>query len=94
MRIASWNIRYDVKPDNIPLQDSLAALPDPLLPPGAALVGEQPWSARRVAVARTLFAAQVDLIGTCAFNVSHVIPYVQQGSRKRSFGRYATSQSS
>jgi endonuclease/exonuclease/phosphatase family metal-dependent hydrolase len=63
MRIASWNIRYDVKPDNIPLQHSLAALPDPLLPPGAALVGEQPWSARRVAVARTLFAAKVDLIG-------------------------------
>lgn len=63
MRIASWNIRYDVKPDNVPLQHSLAALPDPLLPPSATLVGEQPWSARRVAVARTLFAAQVDLIG-------------------------------
>ena len=65
MRIASWNIRYDVKPDNIPLEHSLAALNDPLLPPRNTLVGEQPWSARRVAVARTLFAAQVDLIGTC-----------------------------
>ena len=87
MRIASWNIRYDVKPDNVPLQHSLAALPDPLLPPSATLVGEQPWSARRVAVARTLFAAQVDLIGTCAYNMSHVVLYAQQGSRKRSSGR-------
>lgn len=64
MRLASWNLRYDVKPDNVPLDHSIAALPDPLLPPCEELVGEQPWSARRVAVARTLFAAQVDLIGT------------------------------
>jgi hypothetical protein len=64
MRLASWNLRYDVKPDDIPLEHSIATLPYPLLPPSAELVGEQPWSARRVAVARTLFAAQVDLIGT------------------------------
>jgi len=63
MRLATWNLRYDVRPDNVSLEHSIAALPDPLLPPRTQLLGEQPWSARRVSVARTLFASQVDLIG-------------------------------
>src|SRR6266404_4745757 len=33
MRIATWNIRYDVMPDTVPLQDSLATLPDPTVHP-------------------------------------------------------------
>jgi len=61
LRLATWNLCYDVRPD-VPLEHSLAALTDPLLPPHT-LIGEQPWSARRVSVARTLFASQVDLIG-------------------------------
>ena len=73
LRLASWNLRYDVNPDDTPLDHSLAALPDPLLPPRTLPVGEQPWSARRVAVARTLFTAQVDLIGRCALLRSHVV---------------------
>ncbi|KAF8263474.1 Endonuclease/exonuclease/phosphatase [Lactarius quietus] len=63
LRLASWNLRYDVNPDNIPLEHSLSTIPDPLLQPTTQLVGEQPWSARRVAIARTLFAAQPDLVG-------------------------------
>jgi hypothetical protein len=62
-RLATWNLRYDVRPDNIPVAESLAALPDlhvapPLLPPG-----ERPWSARRIRVAQRLGASHVDLIG-------------------------------
>jgi len=64
LRLATWNLRYDVLPDNVPVSASLAALPDPLRPPRALLVGEQPWSARRVPVARALFASQFDLAGT------------------------------
>ncbi|KAH9033397.1 mannose-6-phosphatase [Lactarius pseudohatsudake] len=63
LRLATWNLRYDVQPDSIPLSASLAALPDPLLPPRALPVGEQPWSARRVPVARALFVSQFDLAG-------------------------------
>ena len=94
LRLASWNLRYDVNPDDTPLDHSLAALPDPLLPPRTLPVGEQPWSARRVAVARTLFTAQVDLIGRCALLRSHVVLYAQQGSRKHSSDKCAMSQSS
>ena len=62
-RLATWNLRYDVQPDNIPVAKSLAALPDlhvapPLLPPG-----ERPWSARRIRVAQRLGASHVDLVG-------------------------------
>jgi hypothetical protein len=63
LRLATWNLRYDLRPDDVTIDRSLAALPDPLLPPRTQLVGEQPWSARRVPVARSLFASQVDLIG-------------------------------
>jgi hypothetical protein len=62
-RLATWNLRYDVQPDNIPVAKSLAALPDlrvapPLVPPG-----ERPWSARRIRVAQRLGASHVDLVG-------------------------------
>ncbi|KAI0296932.1 Endonuclease/exonuclease/phosphatase [Multifurca ochricompacta] len=64
VRIATWNLRYDVLPDNIPVSASLTKLPDPRLPlPKKALRGEQPWSARRVRVAQRLLASKVDLVG-------------------------------
>ncbi|EDR12123.1 uncharacterized protein LACBIDRAFT_292661 [Laccaria bicolor S238N-H82] len=54
MRIATFNIRYDCKPDNISIQQSLDALlnTDPLKEVAfQSLKGEQPWSARRIRVA-------------------------------------------
>ena len=62
-RLATWNLRYDVQPDNIPVATSLAALPDPRVAPPPVPPGEQPWSARRVRVAQRLCASLVDLVG-------------------------------
>jgi hypothetical protein len=63
IRLATWNLRYDVMPDDIPVSASLAALPDPCALPSRVLRGEQPWSARRVRVAQRLWASRVDLVG-------------------------------
>ena len=63
VRLATWNLRYDVQPDAIPVPKSLAALPDPRTPPPQILRGEQPWSARRVRVAQRLWTSRVDLVG-------------------------------
>ncbi len=62
-RIATWNLRYDVQPDSIPVAESLAALLDPDIAPPPVPPGESPWSARRVRVAQRLGASHVDLIG-------------------------------
>ena len=62
-RLATWNLRYDVQPDTIPVATSLAALPDPRVAPPSVQPGEQPWSSRRVRVAQRLCASQVDLVG-------------------------------
>jgi len=54
MRIATFNIRYDWKPDNISVRQSLDAFlnRDPLKEVAFhTLKGEQPWSARRIHVA-------------------------------------------
>ncbi|KIK04815.1 hypothetical protein K443DRAFT_120801 [Laccaria amethystina LaAM-08-1] len=54
MRIATFNIRNDCKPDNISLQQSLDAFlnTDPLKEVAfQSLKGEQPWSTRRIHVA-------------------------------------------
>ena len=54
MRIATFNIRYDCKPDNISVQESLSASlnTDPLKEVAfQSLKGEQPWSARRIRIA-------------------------------------------
>ncbi|KAH9981591.1 Endonuclease/exonuclease/phosphatase [Russula compacta] len=64
LRLATWNVRYDVQPDWIPVAASLAALPDPLVAPPRVFRGEQPWSARRVRVAQRLLASHVDLVGS------------------------------
>jgi hypothetical protein len=65
IRLATWNLRYDVLPDAIPVSASLAALPDPCATPSQVLRGERPWSARRVRVAQRLWASRVDLVGAC-----------------------------
>ncbi len=62
-RLATWNLRYDVQPDDIPVAKSLAALPDLRVAPPRVPPGERPWSARRIRVAQRLGASHVDLIG-------------------------------
>ncbi|KAI0088347.1 Endonuclease/exonuclease/phosphatase [Irpex rosettiformis] len=55
MRISTYNLRYDSMPDNITVQQTLANLSDPLVAPTyLGLLGEQPWSMRRIKVAQHL----------------------------------------
>ncbi|KAI0049525.1 mannose-6-phosphatase [Auriscalpium vulgare] len=64
VRIASWNLRFDSMPDNITVQQTLAALPDPQLQPVfLGLSGEQPWSTRRIKVAERLLGEKIALAG-------------------------------
>ncbi|KAJ8087591.1 hypothetical protein PM082_006424 [Marasmius tenuissimus] len=64
MRIATWNLRFDSKPDNITVQQSIDQLPDPLTQfPFLGLHGEQPWSTRRLRVAETLLSEGIELAG-------------------------------
>ncbi|KAF7350818.1 Endo/exonuclease/phosphatase domain-containing protein [Mycena sanguinolenta] len=64
MRFVTYNLRYDSRPDNITVQQSLAALPDPLVGPGYhRLHGEQPWSLRRLRVAEHLISEGIVLAG-------------------------------
>ncbi|KAL0562353.1 hypothetical protein V5O48_019734, partial [Marasmius crinis-equi] len=64
MRIASWNLRFDSQPDNITVEQSIAALPDPLVEfPFLGVQGEQPWSTRRLRVAETLLSEGIELAG-------------------------------
>ena len=52
MRIVTYNLRYDSNPDDIPVQESLDVLQDPLQEPQfLQLQGEQLWSTRRIRVA-------------------------------------------
>jgi len=96
-RLATWNLRYDVQPDNIPVAKSLAELPDlrvapPLVPPG-----ERPWSARRIRVAQRLGASHVDLVGACQNRWEFLywmnVPCIQDFRRHLS-GRFVTSRNS
>ncbi|KAG7097724.1 hypothetical protein E1B28_005045 [Marasmius oreades] len=64
MRMATWNLRFDSKPDNITVQQSIDALPDPLVEfPFQGVHGEQPWSTRRLRVAQTLLSEDIDIAG-------------------------------
>lgn len=52
-------------PDNITVQESIDALPDPLLEPAFLnFTGEQPWSTRRIKVAQRLIGEKMELQGT------------------------------
>lgn len=65
-RIASYNLRYDSKPDNVTVQQTLDNLADPLVEPQyLKLAGEQPWSARRIKIAQELLNEGTVLAGGC-----------------------------
>ncbi|KIY67302.1 DNase I-like protein [Cylindrobasidium torrendii FP15055 ss-10] len=64
MRIATYNLRYDSQPDAIPVDKSIAAIPDQLKEqPYYALSGEQPWSQRRLRVAEQLMSENIVIAG-------------------------------
>ncbi|THU87178.1 hypothetical protein K435DRAFT_804546 [Dendrothele bispora CBS 962.96] len=64
MRIATWNLRFDSIPNNITVQQSIDALPDPL-EQFEFLNGfeERPWSTRRLRVAEMLLSEEIQLAG-------------------------------
>lgn len=63
-RIATHNLRFDSMPNNITVQQSVAALPDPLVQPKfLGLSGEQPWSTRRLKIAEHILSEGVILLG-------------------------------
>ncbi|KAK0464064.1 Endonuclease/exonuclease/phosphatase [Armillaria novae-zelandiae] len=65
LRIATYNIGYDSKPDQITLSGSISALKNPLEQPGRflGLSGEQPWSTRRLRVAESLSSEKIVIVG-------------------------------
>ena len=66
MRVVTFNLRYDSKPDNLTVQDSLNALLDPLVEPKYfGTFEEKPWSTRRIRIAHELLSSGIDI--ACAF---------------------------
>lgn len=64
MRIATYNLRYDSKPDNISVQQSIKSLDDPLQQPQfLGISKEEPWSTRRIRVAELLLSEGTVLAG-------------------------------
>lgn len=65
MRIVSYNLRYDVQPDNVTVKQSLASLSDPLEEPHYLRKNtEQPWSTRRLRVSEHLLGEGIVLAGS------------------------------
>ncbi|KAI0059939.1 mannose-6-phosphatase [Artomyces pyxidatus] len=63
-RMVTWNLRFDSMPNNITVQQSLDALPDPMVQPAFLnLTDEQPWSTRRIKVAQRLLSENIVLAG-------------------------------
>jgi len=66
IRGGSYNLRYDSRPDNKTVKESLAALPNPLRKPAqfySDVRRERPWSERRIRVWQQLAAEHLDIIG-------------------------------
>ncbi|KAG6909924.1 hypothetical protein DXG01_014444 [Tephrocybe rancida] len=64
MQIVTYNLRFDSKPDNITVQQSIDSLLDPFLQPKfQALTQEQPWSTRRIQVAEELLSSRILIAG-------------------------------
>lgn len=72
LRIATYNLRYDSKPDNISVAQSLSALPDPLQAPVyLGNSGEQPWSTRRLRVSERILGENVTILGASGHPSGH-----------------------
>lgn len=67
LRLLSWNLRYDSKPDSIPISETIATLPASI-PTDQDVTyysspQEAPWSTRRIAVAQEVSFTQPTIIG-------------------------------
>ncbi|EMD36811.1 hypothetical protein CERSUDRAFT_95086 [Gelatoporia subvermispora B] len=64
IRLATYNLRFDSRPDNKSVQQSIAELPHPLQEPlYHAQSGEQPWSIRRLRIAQQILNYDIHIIG-------------------------------
>lgn len=65
LRLMSFNVRYDSKPDDITVQQSLDSLSRgvPSEPSYYGNATEQPWSLRRLYVANDILFSKADLFG-------------------------------
>ena len=74
MKVLSWNLRYDNKPDRISVQESLRNLPSSLEQPRKFenATREKPWSARRIKVAQEVLNENVVLAGV-AFSLRNFV---------------------
>ncbi|KZV87965.1 mannose-6-phosphatase [Exidia glandulosa HHB12029] len=64
-RLATYNLRFDSRPDSITVNQSIASIPDPLTQPGfLSKSGEQPWSQRRLYIAERIINE-----GTAIFSI-------------------------
>ena len=66
LRLVTWNLRFDSKPDNITVEQSLRNLPDPLVKPVLSNNStEKPWSTRRIKAAEVILQSGVAIAGMC-----------------------------
>jgi hypothetical protein len=65
LRLATWNLCYDSKPDNISVNDTISSLP-PLFPTDDKIsfysnASETAWSSRRIGVANEILFSRADI---------------------------------
>lgn len=72
IRLVTWNLRYDSIPDTIRVEETLSSLPGKLEPPKhfSNVNKEQPWSTRRIKVAKQLLNGNVVLAGNTKLSTS------------------------
>ena len=73
LRMVTWNLRYDAKPDNVTVAESIKRMPDALEEPSYLKIrGEQPWSIRRIRVAQCLLAESPVIAGTQHYDLAGI----------------------
>ena len=64
LKLVTWNLRFDSKPDNITVDQSLQSLPGPFDEPVFSNDStEKPWSMRRIKVAELILQSGVVIAG-------------------------------
>lgn len=74
IRLLTWNLRYDSKPNSITVADTIASLPHGI-PADSGMKyydnsAEVPWSTRRITVANDVIFNRVDILGTLCIRVA------------------------
>nr|GAT52786.1 predicted protein [Mycena chlorophos] len=67
IHLVTYNLRYDTRPDNVTVSQSIASLPSPLPTPAHGYLPlrsheERPWSLRRMRVAEQVLGGGVDVV--------------------------------